>query len=192
MTDKKIVLDTLGTIQKYFGKVLVDEVLEIYIERLAKLDEKDFKAASVRIMDGFSPTSTNPFPLIKDFLEAVGLDGRSRAVNIVSVVRHKIEELGQYESADFGDPALHSVIKRYGGWVEMVLNNTDQWWSLHERNFISAYESALKSGFGGPKRLKGLHEIDNSQAGFTPDILEAKGIKPRICGFDDEVKRISE
>ena len=196
MLTKQIIFETLAKMEQYFGKILTPEVRNMYVEHLKALDESKFIASSLRIMSEFNPTSTKPFPLIRDFLEMCGEDGKTRAVNIVSKVRRMIENKGQYVSVDFGDTALHSVIERYGGWVDMVNNNTDKWWSLHEKNFIQAYDSAWRSGLEGPDHVVGLLEMENSKNGFTPENLIKDGIKPEIGGYlkptvDKIMKRVT-
>lgn len=183
MIDRKLILETLAKMQKYFGKILIADVIDIYLDHLEKMPEDKFKAASVKLLADFQPTSTVPFPLIRDFLEQAGLDGKSRSVNIVSIVRKKIESTGQYESVDFGDRFIHSVIQRYGGWQEMVLNNTDEWWSLHERNFIAAYDAAKRAGMEGPERLIGLHEAENKFNGIAPELFISRGLSPAVGGY---------
>ncbi len=182
---KQLILGTLANMQKYFGKKLEKDVLEIYLEGLKNLSEDDFKKAAVNIMHEFSPTSTKPFPLIADFLEACGVDDKTQAVNIITKLRRMMVRLGQYRSPIIEDEALKSVIERYGGWVEMVNNNYDEWWSLHERNFILAYESAKRTSMDGEKP-KGILEIDNTANGYTPEKLLEMGINPKNCGLTQE------
>ena len=117
-------------------------------------------------MTDFTPTSTKPFPLIKDFLDFCGKDIKTEAINAVSIVKKTAERLGQYASVDFENMALHSVINRYGGWVEIVCWGEKEW-SLHERNFISAYEAAKKSNLPAVSHLPGLCEKENSLKGLT-------------------------
>lgn len=185
MVSKKTILKVLTKMQEYFGYEIKPGVIQIYIENLQNMEENDFRDAAVQIMLEFKPTSTQPFPLLRDFREAAGLDGKTMAVNAVARLRAKMEAVGQYDSVTFNDPALHSVIQRYGGWVEMVLNNTDKWWSFHERNFIQAYESAKKAGIKGPERLIGLHEAGNTMNGYTPKVLVGMNIPHSLCGFSD-------
>jgi hypothetical protein len=183
----ELIIGTLLKMQKYYGKILDPEVIEIYIDALSLISEEKFKQSSVNIMKSFSPTSTKPFPLIADFLESCGEDGKTKAVNIVSYLKKLMEILGQYRSPEIEDSALCSVIDRYGGWPEMVNNNTDEWWSLHERNFILAYESAKKANIGS-ERPKGILEIENTINGFTKENLLLSGLNPKNHGFEHEEK----
>jgi len=165
MASERLILETLARMEKYYGRTLDPDVRLMYVDRLKSLEESSFKNAAVILIDSFQQTSTKPFPLIADFLSACGEDGRTRAINIVGAVR-KACELGQYVSVDFGDRALHNVIMRYGGWLEIVNNDHDMWWSLHERNFIAAYESARSANIEGPAHLEGLVELENRKNGF--------------------------
>ena len=188
---KQLIMETLAKMQKYFGKKLDTDTYQIYIEQLSDFTEQEFKTASVKIMRNFEPTSTKPFPLVKDFLYYIGKDDKSVAVNIVTDLRRSMEQLGQYASFDLGDPSLAATIRRYGGWEEMVLNNTDEWWSLHERNFITAYESARRSGMTAETRIIGQFERDNRAKGYTPEKLLEMKINPISCGYSEEETRIA-
>jgi len=164
MANKRIIVEVLTKMQEYFGKTLKPDIIEIYIEHLAGMNEDKFKTASARIMLEFEQTSVKPFPLIRDFLLMSGEDIKSKAINVITAVKRAAENLGQYESVDFGDPALHSVIRRYGGWIEIVMWGEKDW-QLHERNFIEAYKSAVLSELK-ENYCKGLHEISNGLNGF--------------------------
>ncbi len=189
---KAVFLMVFLKVQKYFGKVISDEIIEVYWDALNQMTENQFKKASIKIMSEFQPSTAIPFPLIKNFLEFAGLDGKTQAVNIITKLRAALEQMGQYPSVNLGDRFLHGVINRYGGWADMVNQNTDEWWSLHERNFITAYQAAKSSGFEGPEYLVGVHEQTNRHSGFTPERLIDDGINPKTCGYliDVKTKRI--
>lgn len=191
MADSKTILEVLGKYQEFYGRDLSPEVQAIYVEHLSDMPDHLFKRTAVQLMREFQPTSTVPFPLVRDFLVAAGLDEETMAVNAVSLVRKRMESVGQYDSVSFDDLALHSVIDRYGGWVEMVNNNTDKWWSLHERNFIQAYKAARRAGTKGPERLLGLHEATNRNNGYDAQKISSMRVDPRICGFEP-VKQVGQ
>ena len=185
MVPVRKIADVLVKIQKALGVTIGPDRIAIYIEHLQNMEESDFQAAAVRLMSEFRPTSTVPFPLIRDFLEMAGQDGKTKAVNVVATLRKDMERLGQYQNYHPNDRALTNVIMRYGGWVDMVNNNTDEWWSLHERNFITAYEAAKRSGFEGPVFVKGLHRIENEHNGVTAEKIAKQGVDPMVCGYDE-------
>lgn len=182
MQKRQIILETLAKLEKYFGKKLESGIRGMYLEYLEKLDEKQFKAAAVKILAEFEPTLAKPFPLIKDFLALCGQSAHTKAINVVLTVKKTAETEGQYKSIDFGDRALHSVIERYGGWPEVVLWGEKDW-KFQEAKFIAAYEAAVVAGVQGSEYLPGLHEIENRMQGFTPEKLIKKGIDPASCGY---------
>lgn len=176
MNEQQILFEALAKLEKYFGKTLDTEVKAMYVEHLERLPLDKFKAACVRIMADWSPTATKPFPLIADFLAYCGESQETQAVNVVGAVRRAAETLGQYPSVDFRDRALHAAVERYDGWPAIVVNGTDEWWTMHERNFITAYRSAKLAGVNGAAHLAGLHEIENisqKQAIEKPYVVSA-------------------
>jgi hypothetical protein len=185
---KSVFLMVFLKVQKYFGKKIEDEIIEVYWDSLKIMSEEQFKISSLRIMAEFQPSIAVPFPLIKNFLELAGMDSKTQAVNIITKLRAALEQMGQYPSVNLGDRFLHGVINRYGGWADMVMQNTDEWWAFHERNFITAYQAAKTSGFEGPEYLVGVHEQANRHNGFTPEKLIEQGINPKDCGYLEDVK----
>jgi hypothetical protein len=191
MVSENVIMDVLKKMQEYFGKKLTPDIISLYVEHLEKFNEEKFKAASVRLMLEFQQTSTTPFPLIRDFLVMCGEDSKTKAVNIVTAVKKAAEALGQYESVTFGDPALHSVIRRYGGWPTVVLWGEKDW-QLHERNFIAAYEGAVKAKLQ-EGYCKGLCEIENGLNGFpSPAPFLVDKNTGRIMQAPDKVKEPRE
>jgi hypothetical protein len=190
MVEQKEIIVVLAKLQAYYGKELKPEIQQMYVEHLEKMEPQQFRAASVRMISEFNPSNTVPFPLIKNFLELAGMDSKTQAVNIITKLRAALEKMGQYPSVNLGDRFLHGVINRYGGWADMVMQNTDEWWSLHERNFITAYQAAKASGFTGPEYLIGVQEQTNRFDGFTPEKIIGleRGINPKDCGYLEDVK----
>lgn len=164
MIDRAIFFKVMATVQQYFGKNLEQDVLDLYWNSLKQFTLEEFQTASTNIMQEFNPTSAKPFPLIRDFRAMCGKDGETRAVNIISLVKAAAKKYGQYESIDFDDLALHSVIERYGGWPDIVLWSEKDW-QFHERNFIAAYKAAQSAKMAGPYYVMGLVEIANRAAG---------------------------
>lgn len=171
MLDNPTILTCLGKLEEFFGHQLSPDVRNMYVEHLRDLSEDDFKKSVVMVMREFKPTSARPFPLVADILEMCGQDSQSKAVNVVTMVKEAAEKYGQYRSMDFGDRAIHSVIKRYGGWEKVVFWGEKDW-QFHERNFIAAYKAAKAAGIG-PDHVAGLVEIDSKMNGYDvkPPVL---------------------
>jgi len=181
MVDRKVIYECLGRLQEYFGKELKPEIQKMYIDRIEKLDLDKFKTAMVRIVDEYQPTATNPFPLIKDILEFCGESGQTKAINIIAVVKMACIKHGQYESVNFEDSALHSVIRRYGGWPEVVLW-TERDWGFREKSFIEAYKAAHAESHN-ISHLPGLIEIERDKDGYKlPEPIQIQGGKQKLIG----------
>jgi hypothetical protein len=147
-------------LQKYFGKNLEPEVFELYWMRLGKITVEIFNKMTANLIDTYRSTSQNPFPLISDFLSAVGLSGENRAQAAVTAVKNAVEKWGAWYSVDFGDPALHAVINRFGGWPEICSWGNSGQWQYNEKKFIDAYESAVSCGESSSP-VEGNFEIGN-------------------------------
>lgn len=152
-------------LQSYFNhKIEKKEVFRLYWEKLNQITNLSWDMAVNNILEDFQPTATNPFPLIKDFYKYSGQDPHNMGVNAVSLVRKAVFSKGVYSSVDFGDPIVHSVISRYGGWIE-ICNWTEEDWKFKESGFIRAYESAaINPLISSPKHLAGIHENNNGKS----------------------------
>jgi len=152
----------MTVLQSYLDhEITKKEVLKLYWEKLRHLPDPTWDKIVDNLLENFKPTATTPFPLIGDFLKMGAADPHSRAVNAVARARRAIFKPGVYESVDFGDLALHGVISRYGGWVE-ICNWTEEDWKFKESGFIRAYEAATMDPIlDAPKYLSGIHESNN-------------------------------
>lgn len=183
MIDKVKFTGCMAGLQAYFGKILTDEVLEMYWDSIKNLDEIDFVRAVANLKNNFITTSACPFPLIAHFLESCGRAPDQQAQNVITKLRNAIREHGKYNTINFGNGALHTVIVRYGGWPA-ICTWSDKDWQLNERNFIAAYKAAMAYGdTSGP--VIGITEAENKLTGYdkyTPppvQIIEEK-TKPKI------------
>lgn len=180
--DKEIFGSCIGILQQLFGELKNKEVLKIYWQQLNKYGNEKFKSATFRIMETFRPTSTEPFPAISRFVDAIGGGIDNTAILAVSAVKEAASHIGPYRSISFGDRALHGVIEHFGGWV-IVSNWHDEEWGFNERKFIDAYKS-FKPLNKGPDYLSGLSEDDYrlNSGNYLPSTQKniAKQIKPAI------------
>lgn len=161
-------IKSMAMLERYHGKVLDDDIKEMYWRSLKDLSDDKFKMAMVKCMTEYVSTSQRPFPLISEILALCGESMDTKAINAISIIKLAAEKYGQYKSVDFGDPALHSVIRRYGGWPDVVTWGEKDW-QFHERNFIAAYKAAQTLVYGKCGYLEGLIEIENKQGGFKYD-----------------------
>ena len=149
-------------LQNYFGKELKREIVEIYWNCLKRFSDDIFSRGVDSLVKNFHPTSTVPFPLIADFLSAMGISGENRAHAAVAAVKRAAEIVGAYKTPNFGDPALHATINRFGGWPEIAHWANHGKWDFQEKNFMRAYEAALECGEAASPP-SGFFAIDNAQ-----------------------------
>ncbi len=135
--------------------------VRLYYERLKNMPLDAFIAASNRLVDSFTPTAAKKFPVPADFLAAVGMDEESIVNNAVRKVKEASSSEGAYKSVNFGDRALHAVIRSNGGWVAVSRWSDDEW-QYNERKFRDAYASARRVKDEGPNYLPGIFELENS------------------------------
>jgi hypothetical protein len=153
-------MKAMVSLQAYFGKTIEDSIIDLYFTNLEHYSDDVFSRALVNIFHNFHPSSTVPFPLISDFIEAIGDTTENRAQLAVTAVKRAAEEVGAYRTIDFGDPALHCTINRFGGWPEIARWGCTDRWNFQEKAFINAYISAFECGDNAPA-VAGLHQIEN-------------------------------
>ena len=164
--DKKLFIESMAYLERMYGKKLDEIVIRGYWNRFNNWTDEKWKTVAARIMDTFKPSAQVPFPVMAHFIEAAGDDTKTRARTVIGWVIQAITQIGAYQSVDFGDRHLHSVILRYGGWPTICAWSNDDW-RMKETAFVVAYEAAVNSGDVGPDHLVGLVEHDNMQGAYT-------------------------
>lgn len=188
---KTLFVTSIGYLTKLYGKKPESVVLNQYWIRFRGWPDEKWQKTVSNIQDNFIPTSQNPFPLPAHFLQFAGEDRHSNGVRAIERVQKAIRQVGAYGSVDFGDKALHGVLNRYGGWVEVCGWSYDDW-RMKERSFIDAYESAAVSGDSGPAHLPGIHELNNGSNGFDKFIpIPEKFGKAKALTENDNQKQIN-
>lgn len=190
MTQKNFTAAMIS-LQKYFGKAVEDSIIALYWENLQRYTDEVFAHALIKIFHNFHPSATVPFPLISDFMEAIGDTAENRAQLAVAAVKNAAEKIGSYNSVDFGDPALHATINRFGGWPEIANWANHGKWEFQEKNFMKAYISVYESGVGDPPvmghfAIDNMAKDDNTWSEFQKSVAES-GYKPLQmpwCGAD--------
>jgi len=158
---KENFITQISAMQAYYGKNIKSEIVALYWNSLKDISDELFNSMVSYIMENFIPSSQVPFPLIAHFKGAAGLSGESRVQSAITTIKQAVERFGAYKSVDFGDPALHAVINRFGGWPEICSWGNKGEWKFQEKNFLNAYKCALESNENaGP--VSGLFEIDNN------------------------------
>lgn len=182
MTEEKF-LTGMAVLYTLYGKTLSDDALKLYRNILRKFSDEQFEKMLENITMSFKPTSQVPFPLPVHFTESIGLSSENRAQAAVTAVKNAAERWGAWSTVDFGDPALHAVINRFGGWPEVCSWGNAGQWKFTETKFMEAYEAAVVCGESASP-CAGNHELENlgkDTAGWTPFKIEInkKNIEPK-------------
>lgn len=130
-----------------------------------------------------NPDTGQFFPKPADVVRFIEGDTQSRALVSWTRANRANFDVGQYESVDFGDPALHRVIVDMGGWPAFCC------WPEEERpfkqkEFCDRYRAITARGvpFEAPEYLVGIHELNNR--GAFPDyvplpvLVNERGLAP--------------
>ena len=158
--DRKTFSEEMVKIQMAFGDVK-EEKFKFYFELLREqISNEQMIKATKNLCAEFVPTAANQFPAPAHIISAAGLSSVNSAQDYITMVRHTARKVGGWKSIDFGSPALHSVIERWGGWEAISAWGQDEW-DINEGRFKTVLEMALKNGDIGPDHVRGTHEKEN-------------------------------
>jgi hypothetical protein len=159
MASKELFSGIVGLLQIHFGKQS-DETIGSLFNILKDIPDDDLKKGCSRLVKIFRPTSACGFPVPSDFFEACGLGSERKAKDLMDLLSEAVHSIGIYKSVDFGNPAMHSAISRFGGW-KAICNWTQDEWNINEGRFLVVLKSAIEYGDKGPDHLSGIFEETN-------------------------------
>ena len=140
---------SMAMLAKMFSHAEIDnQLLKIYYNVLKHIEDNEWQRMVEKTLKEFKPTANCQFPVPADFLklyEHVNKD-------IIAIVLAKIEKVGSYGDADFGDPYIHATIESFGGWVEICKWSYDDW-GFRKKAFMDTYNGRKATGSVGPSRL---------------------------------------
>ncbi|MCK5607490.1 hypothetical protein KAR91_36745 [Candidatus Pacearchaeota archaeon] len=147
---------------------------ELYFTALSDLDIKDIRKAANHIAN----TATF-FPKPKDFRESINGNQDEGAIAAWEKVLKGKSKAGQYQSVQFDDPVIHTVIKLMGGWgaVCRLEGHDDEKWQRID--FEKTYKAMQGVNKDHPLYLPGAAEVQNSAKGF-PALKEVLSIGDKI------------
>jgi len=185
--DRQTFSEGMIKLQMIFGKI-EKEKFELYYLFLNEMKTDDFKRAVHGLLAGFVATAATPFPVIAQFLKYSGKDTAAEVQDYIGMIRETARRKGAYYSVDFGCPALHSVLRRWGGWVAVSAWGQEEW-DINEGRFREALDAAIRRG-DGEEYAKGLHEIEN---GFLKpeNFICAKKEYGKLV-FENTIKQLEE
>lgn len=165
MRTQKVFAECLALLQGMFGAVAEAKMSSLAFA-LKDFDDEKMKIATSKLITSFRPTSTVPFPVPADFIEAAGVSAEQEAKELMGLIQEAVFSVGSYRSVDFGSPELHGVIQRFGGWPAIC-----QWdkkdWSINEGRFLTCLEHAIDNCDRGPEYLRGIAEANNGDPKYA-------------------------
>jgi hypothetical protein len=176
----------MTVIEATYNEKYKKEVKQFMWKRFKGLSDEEFSKCCERVFDTFVPTNKVPLPLIPHFLGVVDYTDNDKAITAIEKVKYTSMKIGQYESINFGDIALHRTIEYFGGWpVVTMWGETD--WQYNEKKFQETYKTFLKTSHGDKLYiLVGLHEESNRINGY--EIAPPKRISLPWSNFEIEYK----
>jgi hypothetical protein len=162
---KETYCENMGLLQTVFSAIS-EEKFKTYWFTLKDFEDGQMKTATERLVKTFRPTSTVPFPCPSDFIEAAGISAKTTAQEMMGLIQQAIYSVGSYRSVDFGSPAVHAAIERFGGW-DKICNWNKNDWNINEGRFLKTLESAIEFNSNGPAYLKGTFEAHNQNQTYA-------------------------
>lgn len=178
--------DLITVIEATYNESYKEEVFKFMWKRFKNLTDEEFTKHCERIFDTFVPTTKAPLPLIPHFLGVADYTEQDKAVTAIEKVKDTAMRIGQYESINFGDVALHRTVEYYGGWPVVAMWGEKDW-QYNEKKFQETYKTFLKTSRGEKLYvLVGLHEESNRKNGY--EVAPPKRIGLPWSNFEIEYK----
>ena len=112
--------------------------------------------------------------LVPDLMEILEGKADDQSTEAWVVVHKAVRRIGPYDSVRFDDPAIHSVIHAFGGWVAFQ-DCTDAEWKWRKKEF-EGLDRVMARQQNHPEYLPGDIEIKNVGRGYDappPKLIES-------------------
>ncbi len=183
MKDRKKFLEYMTLLGELHDKKITQILLEAYWKSIEDIpDELAYKIFDQAI------AMCKFFPKPADLRElAFGTADKDPAELAWAKVYSACSHIGFYDSVEFDDPVIHSVIKAMGGWPKLCMTNESEMkWKRKE--FITLYNT-LKGKQDHPDYLPGIIERDNAALGYPSAIPEPVKITLERFMLPDATKK---
>jgi uncharacterized protein (DUF736 family) len=187
-SDLKEFTGIMDDIAEMLGGDMSPRKYELYFAALFDLNIEDVRKAANHIAN----TATF-FPKPVDFRNAINGNQDEAAIAAWEKVLKGKSKAGQYQSVQFDDPLIHTVIKLMGGWgaVCRLEGHDDEKWQRID--FEKTYKAMQGCNKDHPLYLPGSAEVQNSAKGFpAPKEVLAIGEKVELLMLEDSSVRLGE
>jgi len=165
---------------------------EVYKRELSQMTYKAYWEVLKDLdIDTFTKNATNHLKASKFFPTPSDLrndiDEKDLAIFAWEKLLKAIEVAGYYESVDFQDKVIHSVVDLMGGWKDISIRELTDW----DRKTFCEFYGTLSKKKTHPEYLVGEHELHNNGRGFKefikkPVLIECSYLgKKQLLGSGD-------
>ncbi|MFA5323414.1 MAG: DUF6475 domain-containing protein [Smithella sp.] len=181
--DYKQFAAVMATLAEIFndGKEISPIKTELYFKALSRFSIEEISiAASSMIQERVYPSFPKPAEII-EFIE--GKKGDQATLAWLQVLE-TVKRVGNYQSVQFADIAIHSVIEAMGGWPQLcMMEVADEKWK--QKEFERLYSVISQREAKHSPHLPGTHELSNQLQGFKVPVEMVK------IGFEKQIKEIT-
>jgi len=167
--DLKRFLNAMAAMEQNFFTECSEEKTKLYFNMLSDLSIEEFEAAVYKIIN---ESLYRSFPTIGMIRQALYGSIEDQATIAWYKVIVAMKTLGAYESIEFDDAVIHSVIEFLGGWPKLCRTTEDEM-KWKEKEFVNLYK-VLRGRQKHPQYTKGLIELSNRERGFEQFISSPK------------------
>lgn len=109
------------------------------------------------------------FPKISELRELIEGSTEGRCAEAWHCLVRTMERVGAYQSVQFEDPAIHAVVRTWGGWSS-VCQITEEELRYRQGDFRRLYQRAVEQGLDGDGHLPGIVEAENRAKGYLDEV----------------------
>lgn len=177
MLNKNRFIELMAGLSELFDKEMTDSLFRIYAESLKAYTDEEIEIAINR-----AGATCRFFPKPAELIEMIDGSPEGRAAEAYTKLKESCARVGAYNSVQFDDPAITSVVRSWGGWVNLCKATYDEWrYNYTLKQFKTLYEMACMYPEDN-RYLSGITEAANSQKGLAehiPDPVQV-GTKGRL------------
>ena len=169
MRDKKQFAQRITALSALFDREISEAVIEMYWVALMPYDDEETERAFQE-----AARRCKFFPKPAELIEFIEGSSEGREALAWHALLTGIARVGSWSSVRFSDPAIHSVVETWGGWISGMLHDHEGS-SVPGEGLQGTLPHALVGGIRHQEYLAGRTEFDNRKRGYLDRIPEAEG-----------------